>query len=184
MESPGSKADQSLIDDKTKQIYGGTDSKGKMSSSKPEAKSKKRGVVSKKSYNTKKTNVHNLSNLTLLTSNITQLRTTLSRGKNEVEYFNLLITLLSISIGMEVIITVLLLAVGHKESHKEDKDDNEEGGGGGGGKKKPGTSAHEHVANDMSNVVAIFSFILIVINVGITAFSDASNNNAAASKKV
>ncbi|XP_045173932.1 ninjurin-2-like [Mercenaria mercenaria] len=105
-------------------------------------------------YATKKTIAKGLLDVGLLTSNASQLKTTISLGSSH-EYFCTNIVLIAISVVLQVVVGIMLLIVGCiKLENMEQK----------------------NRANKLNNFIVGIVLIITVINVFITAFGVQASN--------
>lgn len=105
-------------------------------------------------YATKKTAGQGLMGVSLITSNTSQLKTTLDDGP-ESSYYVLLVTLLLISLSLQVIVGILLMIIGSRESKLE------------GDAASKGTKKTEKL-NDISTLLM---FLITMVNATLAAFT-------------
>lgn len=105
-------------------------------------------------YATKKTAGQGLMGVSLITSNTSQLKTTLDDGP-ESSYYVLLVTLLLISLSLQVIVGILLMIIGSRESKLE------------GDTASKGTKKTEKL-NDISTLLM---FLITMVNATLAAFT-------------
>jgi len=107
-------------------------------------------------YATKKSIAQGMLDVALLTANASQLKYVLQVGKEQHEFYTIMVTLISTSIVMQVLVGIVIIILGMMNLNKD---------------------KHHFRANLLNNMVTIFIFVICVVNIIISAFGMKSSDN-------
>ncbi|XP_013776482.1 ninjurin-2-like isoform X2 [Limulus polyphemus] len=114
-------------------------------------------ILDPNAYATKKTVAQGMLDVALLTANASQLKYLLQMGERH-EFYHLMITLISISIILQILIGALFIVIGRMNVNKE---------------------KHQPRANSLNNAITIGIFIITVDNILISSFGMKNSDNIA-----
>ncbi|XP_076345522.1 ninjurin-2-like isoform X3 [Tachypleus tridentatus] len=114
-------------------------------------------ILDPNSYATKKTIAQGMLDVALLTANASQLKYLLQMGERH-EFYHLMVTLISISIILQILVGALFIVIGRLNVNKE---------------------KHQPRANSLNNAITIGIFVITVDNIIISSFGMKSSDNIA-----